>query len=304
MTAIEFNNVTKSYQSGAHSVLNHMNFSIQENVLTGVIGRNGVGKSTLMKLIAGHIKVSSGEVRVFSENPFNSLKVSANTILVDDTMSFSDKLTLQQILKEADRFYANWDARLAKRLFDFFSFHPFAHHQHLSKGKKNTFNAIIGLAAHCPLTIFDEPTTGMDTVVRKDFYRALLKDYIAHPRTILLSSHHLEEIEDLLEDILLVRDGTIPFHGPITDLQDMYVKLVGKEEKVRAHVVERSSFGSQVNGSFIEVLVKNTFTMDEQARLNEEGITIVPVPANDAYVALTSGSKGGIDDVFNSATTD
>ena len=70
---------------------------------------------------------------------------------------------------------------------------------------------IIGLAARCPLTIFDEPTTGMDAAVRKDFYRALLKDYIAYPRTIILSSHHLEEIEDLLEDVLLIHDGKIIF---------------------------------------------------------------------------------------------
>ena len=76
----------------------------------------------------------------------------------------------------------------------------------------------------------------MDTAVRKDFYRALLKDYIAHPRTILLSSHHLEEIEDLLEDILLVHNGVAHFHGPITELQEMYVKLVGNPNSLTSHL--------------------------------------------------------------------
>ncbi len=300
MTVIEFNDVTKTY--GRRTVLNEMNFSIRQGVLTGIIGRNGVGKSTLMKIAAGHIQATSGDVHVFSDNPFNSLRVSANSILVDDTMSFSDKLTLMDILKEADCFYPNWDAPLAQRMFDYFSFYSEARHNDLSKGKKSTFNAIIGLASHCPLTIFDEPTTGMDTGVRKDFYRALLKDYIAHPRTILVSSHHLEEIEDLLEDILLITDGIARFHGPVTELQGMFVRLIGKEEKIRTLVVDMKVFDSQVNGSFSEILVENTFTSDEKNRLYEEGIKLVPVTANDAYVALTTDTKGGIDHVFNGTT--
>ncbi|MBO1910235.1 ABC transporter ATP-binding protein, partial [Microvirga sp. 3-52] len=179
MNVVEFTNVTKVYRT--HTVLNEMNFTIKQGVLTGIIGRNGVGKTTLMKLIVGFIEETSGKVEVFSEKPFNNLKVSY-------------PMTVTDILKECRRFYANWDAGLAERLISYFGFHPNARHAQLSKGKKSTFNAIIGISARCALTIFDEPTTGMDSSVRKDFYRALLKDYIAHPRTILLSSHHIEEI--------------------------------------------------------------------------------------------------------------
>lgn len=302
MTVIEFIDVTKTY--GSRTVLNKMNFSIRQGVLTGIIGRNGVGKSTLLKIVVGHTQATSGDVHVFSVNPFNSLKVSANSILVDDSMSFSDKLTLKDILKEAGRFYPNWDGPLAQRLFDHFSFHSNARQMDLSKGKKSTFNAIIGLASHCPLTIFDEPTTGMDTVARKDFYRALLKDYIAHPRTILVSSHHLEEIEDLLEDILLIHNKTALFHGPTTDLQGMFVSLIGKEEKISTFIADREIFSSQINGSFSEILVKNTFTSDEKVKLHTQDIQLVPVSADDAYVALTTGTKGGIDHVFNGTPAD
>ncbi len=177
MTVVEFTNVTKSYRT--HTVLKEMNFTIKQGVLTGIIGRNGVGKTTLMKLIVGFIEETSGKVEVFSEKPFNSLKVSANSILVDDGMNFPYPMTVTDILKECNRFYANWDAGLAERLVSYFGFHPNARHAQLSKGKKSTFNAIIGISARCALTIFDEPTTGMDSSVRKDFYRALLKDYLA-----------------------------------------------------------------------------------------------------------------------------
>ena len=301
MTVIECQHVRKSFRS--NHVLNDMNFTIEKGVLTGIIGRNGVGKSTLMKMIAGFTKESSGNLQVFGEHPFNSLKVSANSIFIDDTMSFSEKLNLKDILREAKRFYSNWDALLAERLFDYFSFHPNAYYRHLSKGKKNTFNAIIGIASHCPLTIFDEPTNGMDTAVRKDFYRALLKDYIAHPRTILLSSHHLEEIEDLLEDILLVHNGVAHFHGPITELQEMYVKLVGNPNSLTSHLATKKVLDEKTTGLSSEAIVENNFTMEEKVRLTEDGIKRIPVSANDAYLLLTTETKGGIDDVFDRTAT-
>lgn len=301
MTVIAFKNVTKSYKS--HTVLNHIDFTIEAGTLTGIIGRNGVGKTTLMKIITGYIQNTTGDVHVFAENPFNSLKVSANSILVDDSMSFSDKLSLTEIMIEAERFYTNWDKELAHRLFKYFSFHPNLRHHELSKGKKSTFNAIIGIASHCALTIFDEPTTGMDAAVRKDFYRALLKDYIAHPRTILLSSHHLEEIEDLLENILLIHDSTIRFHGAITDLQEMFVKLIGKEEVVLQHMAGKKVFGTHKSGPLYEAYAENAFSEEEKFLLTSNGIKMVPVSANDAYVVLTMSSKGGIDDVFDRTTT-
>ncbi|MFJ7934207.1 ABC transporter ATP-binding protein [Sporosarcina sp. NPDC096371] len=297
MTVIECSNVTKTY--GTHQVLNDMNFTIGEGVLTGVIGRNGVGKTTLMKMIAGFLRESSGTVQVFGEKPFNNLKVSANTIFIDDAMNFPDAMTLQDILHECRRFYPNWDADLAGRLISYFGFHQVAKHRFLSKGKKSTFNAVIGIAAHCPLTIFDEPTTGMDAAVRKDFYRALLKDYLAHPRTILLSSHHMEEIEDLLEDILLVHDGTIQFHGSITVLQEMFVTLQGKAELLAIHTEGKNIVNQHTLGPYAEWTVENIFTEDEIKRLKADGITISPVSANDTYIALTAKTKGAIDDVFD-----
>ena len=297
MTVIECSDVTKTY--GAHHVLTKVNFTIEEGVLTGIIGRNGVGKTTLLKMIAGFKKETSGSIQVFGEQPFNNLKVAANTIFIDDTMHFPDAMTLQDILHECKRFYPNWDEGLANRLISYFIFHLDAKHRLLSKGKKSTFNAIIGIAAHCALTIFDEPTTGMDAAVRKDFYRALLKDYIAHPRTILLSSHHIEEIEDLLEDILLVHDGTVRFHGPITELQELFTTLQGRAEILATHVQVKDVVSKNSIGPYSEWIVTNTFTDDDIRRLQADGVIISTVSANDAYIALTNRTKGAIDDVFD-----
>lgn len=299
MTVITCRDVTKTYRF--YNVLENLNFSIQANTLTGIIGRNGVGKTTLMKMIAGFTDVTSGEMNVFEEKPFNNLFVSSNVLMLDEELTFPEGMTVKDILVECQRFYPQWDDRFAKHLLQYFNLQPTSKLYILSKGKKSTFHAIIGLAARSPLTIFDEPTNGMDAAVRKDFYRALLKDYIAHPRTILLSSHHLEEIEDLLEDVLLIHKRSILFHGSVTELQEKFMTLMGNEDKLKDYIHSEDVISLQRTAPYITMTVNNRLSEQELEALRENGVRTSTVSANDAYVALTQQTKGGIDDVFNEA---
>lgn len=297
MNVIEARGLSKVFRSG--KALNNLSFAIAENKITGLIGRNGAGKTTLLKIIAGLLRETSGEIKVFSERPFNNLMVSANTLFVYDSMTLPAALSLKEILEVGAGFYQNWDKELARRLFEYFSFHPMQHYAGLSKGRKSTFLAIFGLAAHCPLTIFDEPTNGMDEAVRKDFYRALLKDYIAHPRTILISSHHLNEIEDLLEDILLIDNGKELLHMPISDFGQWAIGLQGKRDAVEEwtkhqEVIFSKSFGADS----LYAVVQNQFSQAELQQVLQAGLEISPVTSSDLCVYLTGKTKGGIDDVF------
>lgn len=298
MTVIECKNLTKSY--GTFKALNNLSFSIGENKITGLIGRNGVGKTTLLRILAGYYYETAGEVRVFSEKPFNNLFVSANSILVDDQMSFPDALNLGEILHQAGRFYENWDMDFAKRLFDYFSFHEKQYHQNLSKGKESTFNMIIGLASRCALTLFDEPTTGMDAAVRKDFYRALLKDYLAHPRTIIISSHHLDEIEDLLEDVLLLNNGEVYLHLPIEELKEYAIGITGKMSDIEPFILGKSIIHrKKVDEDLSFVVVRDDYSETVWDAMQRKGLMTTQVVPTDLTVYLTNKKTGGIDDVFN-----
>ncbi|MCR2821495.1 ABC transporter ATP-binding protein [Lederbergia panacisoli] len=297
MNVIECTNVTKKY--GRHIVLNNMSFTIQENKITGLIGRNGAGKTTLLNIISGFIHETSGQIEVFSEAPFNNLLVSANSIHIDDQMTFPPSMNLAEILNEAGRFYGNYNKELAEGIFNYFSLNPKQLHNNLSKGMKSTFNMIFGLASRCALTIFDEPTTGMDAAVRKDFYRALLKDYIAFPRTIILSSHHLNEIEDLLEDVLLIKDGKAHLHLPITELKEWAVALQGKKSAIAPWTQGREIIYKQESQNRTFTVIRNDFTESDIKNLMLDGIELKPVSSSDVCVYLTNSDKGGIDDVFN-----
>jgi ABC-2 type transport system ATP-binding protein len=298
MSVLEFEAVSKTY--GKKKALDQLTFSIGENKITGLIGRNGAGKTTMLKIAAGFMRQSSGAVRVFGEHPFNNLTVSANMIMIDNDMNLPAALNLEELLVTAADFYPNWDMKLAGNLFDYFSLDLKQNHSGLSKGMKNTFNAIFGLAARCPLTIFDEPTNGMDAGVRKDFYRALLKDYIANPRTIIISSHHLNEVEDILEDILLLKDGKQFLHMPIEELREYAVVVSGKEEPMknwlRGHEVFHRS-NTEFGRTY--AVIRNDLSDDQIASAMKNSLEFSTVSNEDLCLYLTSQEKGGIDDVFN-----
>ena len=297
MSVIQCDNLTKSY--GKLKAIDHLSFEIEESRITGLIGRNGAGKTTLLKMIAGYLKPTSGELKVFSEKPFNSLDVSANSIFIDDTITFSDSLTLLDILTEVAPFYANWNSSLALSLFDYHSFNPKQPHSNLSKGSKSTFNSILGIASRCPLTIFDEPTTGMDSAVRKDFYRALLKDYLEYPRTIILSSHLLSELEGILEDILLIDHGTKHLHLSVMELKELVVGIRGNAQTVLSFVEGREIIYQEAfaKGS-VYVVIKRDLIQQQLEQIRQSGLDILPVSTDDLCVYLTAKTKRGIDDVF------
>lgn len=298
MKIIECQGLSKNY--GKAHALKELSFEIDENTITGLIGRNGAGKTTLLKILSGYYQKSSGVLNVFSEDPFNSINVSSNMIFIDDHMTFPQSLSLLEILKSAESFYSNWDMKLAKNLFDYFGFHSKHYHQGLSKGMKSTFNSIIGISARCSLTILDEPTTGMDKAVRKDFYRALLKDYIQFPRTIILSSHLLNEIEDILEDILLIRQGEKRLHMSVADLREYAIGVRGKAEVVEEVTKNMEILHEErVGRDSTYFVVKNIFTDATKQQARKIGIEFTPVTTDDLCVYLTATHKGGIDHVFN-----
>lgn len=298
MSVLEFESVTKAY--GKKKALDNLTFSLGKNKITGLIGRNGAGKTTMLKIAAGFMRESSGEVRVFGENPFNNLTVSANMIMIDNDMNLPTALSLEELLETAAAFYPNWDRKLARNLFEYFSLDSKQTHAGLSKGMKNTFNSILGLAARCPLTIFDEPTNGMDAGVRKDFYRALLKDYIANPRTIIISSHHLNEVEDILEDILLLKDGKEFLHMPIEELREYAVVVSGKEDAVKNWLHGHEIF-HQSHGEFgrTYAVIRNDLSDDQISAAMKSNLEFSTISNEDLCLYLTSQEKGGIDDVFN-----
>lgn len=280
--------VTKTYRR--QPILQNITLQIAEPKIVGLVGRNGAGKSTLMKLLAGHYKPSKGRVLVARENPFTSLVSAANTIFIDEHVAFPNYFTLADILQQGQTFYPNWQQQLAQNLLSYVGLEQKRYYKFLSTGQRATFNLIYGLAARCAITLLDEPMNGMDEAIRSDMYRAILKEYIAYPRLIILSSHYLVEIEHLIEELIVIDEGQLLFHESVEDFQQRVVKVRGEKAHVLSAVQQEAIVAELVDGPFYEVAVYREGVYGDVARET--------LPLRDVYKYVTAKTTGGIDHVF------
>ncbi|MFJ7954605.1 ATP-binding cassette domain-containing protein [Lysinibacillus sp. NPDC096418] len=297
MTIIQCERLSKTI--GNHNALQNITCAIESEKIVGIIGRNGAGKSTLLNILAGYLQPTQGTCRILGENPFNNLQTAANTVMIDDRLSFSNYLTLEEVLTMGDDFYPNWHAELAFRLLNYAGLARKANHQQLSKGQLATFNLIYGLASRCALTILDEPMNGMDEAIRSDFYRAILKEYIAFPRTIIIAGHHLQEMESILEEIILIDEGAIVAHASVDELKQQLISLTGPSDALTPLLANLVIYAKKEIAGQISVVVdaSNLFILEEE--LQERGITTNHLSTSEVCMYLTRKEGSDIDAVFD-----
>ncbi|MBQ0140725.1 MAG: ABC transporter ATP-binding protein [Kurthia sp.] len=284
MKSIEATNIQKKFKT--KTVLQNVQIAIDGEKIIALIGRNGVGKSTLLKLIAGIIPQTSGELKIFGEQPFDNLYVSSNSIYIHPEMAFPPSFTIQMICKTAEKFYLHWNQKFAEQLINYFQIPVHTTISQLSTGMRQQFFTIFGLATRCALTILDEPVNGLDEASRKDIYRVILKDYLEVPRTIILSSHLLDEMEHLVEEVAILHKGEIIEHENSADLVEKYAWMNGEKEQLKMGVGPIQKHLMKGYKRLVEV--KN---VDESASLESASL-------KEIYLALTNEREGGIDDIF------
>ena len=161
---------------------------------------------------------------------------------------------------------------------------------------KTQFNIIMGISSRMPITLFDEPTLGLDAAFRKEFYTILLKDYINHPRTIIISSHLLNEIENLLEEIILIDNGSLVLQDSMDSFQNYGVVLNGNKDIIKPFIENRQILNTSSLGNSMIVGIYNNLTNDDMNYLQQNNVDISKMSSQDACIYLTkSGKEGGFD---------
>jgi len=282
---------------GNKKALDDISLDLQENCIVGLIGRNGAGKTTLLRTLAGYLRPTEGKVLVFGENPFDNIRVLSNVILMDDER-YNPSASLWDLIDRAALSYSRFDKELAIKLLNYFNIPVKAKIKKLSKGMKTLFSLVIALISRSPLTMLDEPTLGLDASHRKEFASLLLKDYANHPRTIIISSHLISELENLMEQVVLIDNGKLVFHKAIEDVQRYALYLAGhrkvlEEVAGRHQVICRESMGER-----LVLGIVNHLTAEELRQLEMQGIEISAMSVQDVCVNLTAPGKGGVLDVI------
>lgn len=291
MTVIEVDDLTKRYRDTL--ALDHVNLTLGENTIYGLLGRNGAGKTTLMSILTAQNFATSGRVRVFGQDPFENPAVLSRMCFVRESQKYPDDATPRHALRMARLFFPRWDQDLADELVDQFQLPMKRTIKKLSRGQLSMVGVIIGLASRAELTFFDEPYLGLDATARQIFYDRLLADYAEHPRTVILSSHLIDEVSNLIERVILIDGGAILLDEDTDAVRDRATTIVGDTAAVAAFVEGREVLHREGLGRVASVTVLGALTAADRAVLQASGLETSPVSLQQLVVRLTQQSAAG-----------
>ncbi|KQR08488.1 ATP-binding cassette domain-containing protein [Cellulomonas sp. Leaf334] len=281
---VEVRDLTARYDTTV--ALDAVSFSIRPGVITGLLGRNGSGKTTALSVLAAFRRRTSGTVLVDGEDPWENERVLAGTCLVRE----SGDVALDQKLKRTLDFLGDrrplFSRELADTLMDRFELDPQSQPNRLSRGKRSAFGVVVGLASRTPLTLLDEVHLGMDAPSRYAFYDVLLADWLEHPRTIVLSSHLIGEVERLLEDVVVLDRGTVLTVSDAETLRSGGLTVTGPVAAVEAFVAGRDVVARQKLGGTAQATLVGA-QADDATRARQSGLELGPVALQDLFVHLT-----------------
>ncbi|MBK0417539.1 ABC transporter ATP-binding protein [Leucobacter sp. CSA1] len=260
--AIETRGLTRVH--GDTRALDDVSVRIRENTITGLLGRNGAGKTTFMSLVTAQDAPTSGEIEVFGERPFENARALEQMCFLRDNQRYPDDYKLIHALRAARIFFPNWDQGLADELVELFRIPKKPIIKKFSRGQFSALGIVLGLASRCPVTFFDEPYLGLDATARTHFYDVLLRDYAEHPRTIVLSTHLIDEMDRLLEHVVILDRGRVVQDSTADELRGMAHQVSGKAQAVADYVAGRRVLSRHSIGGLATVVVEGRVTAEDR----------------------------------------
>jgi ABC-2 type transport system ATP-binding protein len=275
-------NVSKRYK--AVRAVDNVSFEIEKGRIMGLFGPNGAGKTTLLKAVLG-LTDCEGQLSVLGLDPFKQRKeLMQNICFIADVAVLPGWIKVTQLLDFMEASHPNFSRTRSEEFLSRTKVRSDAKVRELSKGMVTQLHLSIIMAIDAKLLVLDEPTLGLDIIFRKEFYSNLLNDYFDGERTILITTHQVEEIENLMTDIMFINDGRILLDSTMETLPETYVELSASgedAEKARqiGPIYEHDVFGKKVM----------TFEGKSKEQLAEFGECHTPSVA-DLFVAKVKGA--------------
>ena len=263
--------------------LQEVSLTIEGPSITGLLGRNGAGKTTLLRIIAAQEFPSAGRVEVLGASPLENEAILRRMVFVREDQIYPD-VKVRHALRAASWFYPNWDSELAEALLAEFELPTGRAIKKLSHGMRSALGIVIGLAAQAEVTLFDEPYAGLDAVARQRFYDRLLSDYAEHPRMVLLSTHLIDEVADLLERVVLLDHGRVVLDGAADELRGTTTMVSGPALAVEQFVVGRLVWDRRRIGSQESVVLAGMLDERERAQASELHLRLEPLSLQQMVV--------------------
>lgn len=284
-SVIEVRNLTKQYKHT--TALDDINLSIEQDSIYGLLGRNGAGKTTLMSILTAQGFATSGEVEVFGEHPYENAGVLNRMCFVRESQKYPEDATAKHAIATARLFFPRWDQPFAEELINDFRLPMKTPIKKLSRGQQSAIGVIIGLASRAEVTFFDEPYLGFDAVARQLFYDRLIEDYAQCARTIVLSSHLIDEVADLIENVIVIDRGRIIMDESTEEARTRAVNIVGDADSVQRLVAGREVIHRESLGRVSSVTILGRLSGIDREFIAQANLDLTPVSLQQLVVRTT-----------------
>lgn len=221
--AISVRGLTKRY--GKQLACNSVDLDISVGKTFGLLGPNGAGKSSLIRMLMGLIPKDAGEVTILGGGDIRASELRQKIGYVPELHYIYRWMTIEQVLNFVSPLYENWDTEIADSLVDKFQLPKSKRVSALSKGMTAKLGLLIALAHHPQLLILDEPTSGLDPVIREDFLESVLQSHARPDRTILFSSHHVDDVERVSDEVGIMVHGKLVVRGSVDELRERIKRI-------------------------------------------------------------------------------
>lgn len=283
--AIEVNNLSLKYKN--FEALRNISFQLESGKIYGLLGRNGAGKTSLLSLLASFREPTNGSLTIDGETPFENAKVMQSVAFIYEKDYSDETEKVKGMLEVIERYRPNFDKEYANYLIKRFKLPLDMPVHKLSKGMQSALNVTLGLSGRTPITIFDEAYLGMDAPTREIFYNELLDDQAKHPRTMILSTHLVSEMDYLFDEVIIINQGSLVLHEEYETLASRGASITGSADKVDDFIIGMEQLNVQQLGNTKSVMIYGHLNENERQGALLKGLEIGPISLQDLFIHLT-----------------
>lgn len=217
-----------SRRFGAKAALDSVSLSVTRGSVHGLVGTNGAGKTTLVRHTLGLLRAETGSVRVFGLDPVaDPVAVLSRVGYLSENVDLPGWMRVDELIRYSRAFYPTWDDDYAATLLEHFELDPAATVARLSRGQKVRAGLLVALAYRPELLVLDEPSSGLDPIARRDILEAILRTTAEDGRTVLFSSHLLDEVEQVADHVTMIRGGRVAHSASMVSIREAHGSLAG-----------------------------------------------------------------------------
>lgn len=281
---IEARNISKKY--GSVLALDNLTCSFENGKIYGLLGRNGAGKTSLLNILTNKIYPNEGEVFLDGVNILKKGACLNHIYYMTEQDFYPANMKVKKLFYWTAQFYKNFSLAYAQNLAQAFGLSLEKKVKSLSTGYGTILKGILTLASGAPFMFFDEPILGLDAYHRDLFYKELVNNFAEEGKTILLSSHLIDEIADIVEEVLILKEGRVLLNMPVEDVLARSYRLSGLTENVDKYLQDKDCLKEEQLKNFKSVTIFADYY--DQALTKSLNLEVSKPELQELFVALTS----------------